>query len=283
MIERLPAALGAVAAAFLGAGILSGLDRRLTARLQSRVGPPLLQPFFDLLKLASKTPMAANGAIGACAAVCLLAAVSALALFFLGVNLLLVVFVQAVGGVFLVLGAMSVDSPYSRVGAQRELLQMLACEPLVLLAVIGLGRAGGGFGLHDVLSAPGPLLLRLPLLFPALTLALTIRLRKSPLDIAASHHAHQELVRGVYTEYSGRHLALVEAAHWLETSLLLALLWLFCVRPWWAGALLVAAVYAAEIFVDNLCARLTWGFLLALAWGLGLALCVANLAWLALA
>lgn len=282
MTERILLSLAWAAAAFAGAGLLAGMDRKATARLQSRVGPPVTQPFYDLLKLASKTPMASNGIIGACAATSFLAAAAALALFFFQANLLLVVFVQAAAGVFLVIGALSVESPYSRVGAQRELFQMLAFEPLVLLAVVALGVAAGSFELGAILNADAPLLFRLPLVFVALTMGLTIKLRKSPFDVAASHHAHQELVRGVYTEYSGRHLALTEAAHWLEIALTLCLVWLFWADPWWAGVLLAAGVYVLEIVVDNMAARLTWRWMLAAAWGVGCVLCAANLVWLAL-
>ena len=65
-------------------------------------------------------------------------------------------------------------------------------------------------------------------MFIVLGYALTIKLRKSPFDISACHHAHQEVVRGVYTEYSGPYLALIEIAHWYEVILVLG----FCALFW---------------------------------------------------
>ena len=56
---------------------------------------------------------------------------------------------------------------------------------------------------------------------------LTIKLRKSPFDLSTSHHAHQELVKGVTTEFSGMTLAFVEIAHWFENVLLLGIVYLF--------------------------------------------------------
>ena len=53
-------ALIAVAVAVPAGGLLAGVDRRLTARLQSRQGPPLLQPFYDVLKLLGKAPCVTN-------------------------------------------------------------------------------------------------------------------------------------------------------------------------------------------------------------------------------
>ena len=54
MTTPLPAIALLLLAAPLIGGLLTGLDRKLTARLQGRMGPPVLQPFFDLLKLCSK-------------------------------------------------------------------------------------------------------------------------------------------------------------------------------------------------------------------------------------
>ena len=81
----------------------------------------------------------------------------------------------------------------------------------------------GSFSIAAVFQLEQPLLLKMPLLFLALGYALTIKLRKSPFDIAASHHGHQELVRGVQTEYSGPYLALIEIAHWFDLVLILGL------------------------------------------------------------
>jgi len=110
--------------------------------------------------------------------------------------------------------------------------------------------------------------------------ALTIKLRKSPFDISASHHAHQEIVRGVYTEYSGASLAMAEIAHWFEVVLLLGLCSLFWATNLPAMLVLVTLTYLAEIVIDNASARLTWRFMLGSAWAAGLALSVINLVWL---
>ena len=56
---------------------------------------------------------------------------------------------------------------------------------------------------------------------------LVFKMRKSPFDLSGSHHAHQEIVRGVTTEFSGRTLALIEIAHWYETAVVLGMVALF--------------------------------------------------------
>ncbi|MDD4951108.1 MAG: NADH-quinone oxidoreductase subunit H [Desulfovibrionaceae bacterium] len=273
------ALLGVVLAPVIG-GLLCGLDRRISARIQSRVGPPLIQPFYDLAKLWGKERASTELWQPFCAAAGLAASASAAALFFSGGDLLMIFFVQAAGSVFLVIGALASASPYSQVGGQRELLQMLGYEPLLILVVVGLGLAAGGFGVGAVLGLGEPLLPRLPLLFAVLVLVLGVKLRKSPFDIAASAHAHQEIVRGVHTEYSGPYLAMVELAHLYDIVLILGLCALFWACAWWAMALLAAAAYLAQIVVDNASARLSWRWLLGVAWLGGLPLAVVNLAWL---
>ena len=138
-------ALVAVAVAVPAGGLLAGVDRRLTARLQSRQGPPLLQPFYDVLKLLGKAPCVTNPWLIFSSYVCLMASAIALLMFFMQGDMLLLFFVMTVGAVFKVAGALSADSPYSNVGAQRELLQMLAYEPLVILTFVGMPAATGSF------------------------------------------------------------------------------------------------------------------------------------------
>ena len=76
-------ALIAVAVAVPAGGLLAGVDRRLTARLQSRQGPPLLQPFYDVLKLFGKAPCVTNPWLIFSSYVCLMASAIALLMFFM--------------------------------------------------------------------------------------------------------------------------------------------------------------------------------------------------------
>ncbi|MCF8029195.1 MAG: NADH-quinone oxidoreductase subunit H, partial [Desulfobacteraceae bacterium] len=123
---------------------------------------------------------------------------------------------------------------------------------------------------------------RLPFLFVALGYALTIKLRKSPFDLSTSHHAHQELVKGVLTDYSGLNLALTEIAHWYEIVLLLGFCALFWATHWIGMVVLLLAAYFFEIIVDNATARMTWRWMIGYVWAMGLALAAVNLLWLAM-
>ncbi|MEG6504729.1 respiratory chain complex I subunit 1 family protein [Nitratidesulfovibrio sp. 1201_IL3209] len=279
MFTFVAALIGLALTPVLG-GLLAGVDRRVTARLQSRFGPPVLQPFYDVLKLLGKAPMVVNSWQVMSAYIYVMSSALAVFLFFMQGDLLLLFFVMTIGAVFQVVGALSVPSPYAQVGAQRELLQMLAYEPLIIVVFVGISMATGSFKIADVYAMDTPLLLSMPFLFIALGYALTIKLRKSPFDISACHHAHQELVRGVLTEYSGPHLALLEIGHWFDVVLILGLCSLFWHTSIVGMLVLLVVTYAAEILIDNICARMTWPWMLKNALGVGLVLSVFNLLWL---
>lgn len=272
-------ACGLIAGPILG-GLFSGMDRILTARMQSRIGPPLLQPFYDVAKLLFKEPLVVNVWQVFCAYCYIAASSIALVLFFLQSDLLLILFVQAVGAVMLVVGALSSTSPYSHIGAHRELLQILSYEPLLVLVVVGFYLETGSFKLTSIYAWREPLLLKLPFLFIVLGYVLTIKLRKSPFDLSTCHHAHQEIVKGLLTDYSGPFLALTEIAHWFEIVLLLGFCTLFWATNWFGMAILIVATYFLEVLVDNTTSRMNWRWMLSYVWGVGLTLSLVNLIWL---
>ncbi|WP_243368637.1 respiratory chain complex I subunit 1 family protein [Fundidesulfovibrio soli] len=261
-------------------GLIAGIDRKITARLQSRFGPPILQPFYDVFKLLGKAPMMMNPWQILTVWVYLLSSMLTVFLFFMGSDLLLIFFVMTIGAVFFVMGALSTQSPYAQVGAQRELITMLTYEPLIILVFVSIAMVTGSFKVSEVFAYGKPLLYQLPLMFIVLGYALTIKLRKSPFDISACHHAHQELVRGVLTEYSGPQLAIIEIAHWYDVVFILGLVGLFWATSAPGMIILLVVTYFAELVIDNVTARMTWKWMLQSVWCWGLALSVLNLLWL---
>ncbi|MCL2669187.1 MAG: NADH-quinone oxidoreductase subunit H, partial [Syntrophaceae bacterium] len=193
-------------------GLLCGVDRRITARLQGRFGPPLLQPFYDVAKLFCKENLVVRRTQTAYIVFFTLFMVFTGGIFFLGGDLLLVIFAMMLANIFLILAGYRGSSPYSSIGADRELLQMMAYEPMVLFYVMGIYLASGTFYVKEIVSTQQPMLLiyYLPGIFLGLVYVLTIKLRKSPFDLSTSHHGHQEVVKGITTEYTGPSLALIE-------------------------------------------------------------------------
>ncbi len=262
--------------------LLCGLDRQITARLQARKGPPILQPLHDVRKLWQKENVVVRPMQNIYIWFFLLLVIFTGALFFAGADLLLVIFAMTLAAIFFVLGAYKASSPYSFIGAERELLQIMAYEPMVLLTAVGMYIATKSFAVNDIASHPTLLVLVLPGVFLGFLYTLEIKFRKSPFDLSSSHHAHQELVRGITTEFSGRTLALIEIAHWFETVILLGWVYLFFASLPVLGVAVSLSVFLFVILVDNVFARLKWQTAIRSAWLVALVLGFGNILILSL-
>lgn len=262
-------------------GLLAGFDRIMSARMQGRVGPPLLQPFYDVFKLREKEDITVNNVQDFYVMCFFIFVLVTGAFFFAGGDLLLVIFTLTLASVFLIVAAFSSNSPYSQVGAERELLQMLAYEPMVLLTAIGFYMMEGSFEVGQIINGTSMNFLPLIGVFFGFVFILTIKFRKSPFDLSMSHHAHQELVKGLVTEFSGRTMALIEVAHWYENVFLLGFVFLFFANGtvWGAiiGVVVCIVAYFFEVFIDNNFARMKWQVALKSAWIVALILGVINL------
>jgi formate hydrogenlyase subunit 4 len=276
------AAIAFVLFAPLIAGVLAGIDRKLSARLQRRIGPPVMQPFYDLGKLFQKESITSRGLSASqfFLAGYLLFIIWAGAIFFSGGDLLIAIFALALSSVFLVLGAFAASSPYSHVGAERELLLMMAAEPMLLVVALGFYASTRSFSVGIIAQQHTPLIVTLPAIFFGLLYILTIKLRKSPFDISTSHHAHQEIVKGLTTEFSGASLAIIELGHWYETVILLGFVYLFFASWPVVGLIVTFVAFLGETLIDNTNARIKWQGTLRSAWIVTLICGVINLAGL---
>ncbi len=259
-------------------GLVAGIDRKITAHMQGRVGPSILQPFYDVGKLFEKEQTVVNDTQTFYAICYIIFMIFTGALFFAGGDLLLVIFALTLAQIFLVMGAFAANSPYSYVGAERELLQIMAYEPMVILTAVGMFVATKSFNVSDIAATTTPVVLLIPGIFLGFLYVLTIKLRKSPFDISTSHHAHQEIVKGVTTEFSGPSLGLIEITHWYETVFLLGFVYLFFGFNPLIGIAAVIIVYLLEILIDNTNARVRWQFVVKSSWLIAVIVGVVNLA-----
>lgn len=259
----------AIVATVLGC-LLAGLDRKITARMQGRVGPPILQPLYDVRKLFEKDNVAVNGTIGTYVFAALLFTFLAGGIFFSGGNLLMCIFVITLAELMFVMAAYASRSPFSEAGAHRECLQIMAYEPMLLLLAVGFFMATGSFDIIILPFLDNPIIFGLPGIFLGMLFILTIKLRKSPFDLSYSHHAHQDLVKGVTTEMSGKTLGQIEIMHWCESILYMGWIVMFFI---WSDPISIAIavvafviIYLFEIWIDNNFARVKWQLVLKSAW-----------------
>ncbi|MGB9885707.1 MAG: respiratory chain complex I subunit 1 family protein [Moorellales bacterium] len=232
--------------------LLKGIDRKLAARLQGRIGPPVWQPFWDLRKLLLKETIIPENSIPWLfnAAPVLALAATLTILFYLplgnlwpllaqGGDLILVLYLLTLPAVAMVAGGFASGSPYAAVGAQREMVMMMSYEfPLATVAVtlawklsLVLGGAGqpfappfslAAFSLCPVWGTVGWVGgVGLVLALAALVIVTPAELSKVPFD---APEAHEELAGGLLAEYSGRNLALFYLADAVKTLVVSALI-----------------------------------------------------------
>ncbi|MDD5831952.1 MAG: NADH-quinone oxidoreductase subunit H [Clostridiales bacterium] len=216
-----PGALFTIAAGLL----LSGLDRKVIARMQRRIGPPIMQPVYDFFKLMGKEniiPAAANRA-----AYRLAPALSFVSLAFVMVfipvfgfsafsgnaDLIVILYLITIPGVALIIGGSSTGSPYGAIGISREMVTMMAYElPFVLVLLAVAKKAGGStlvFSLKEICdyqAANGCFLFKWSMIPAAVAMLLVIpaEVGTQPFDVA---EAETEICEGPLCEYSGPPLA----------------------------------------------------------------------------
>jgi NADH-quinone oxidoreductase subunit H len=217
---------------------LKGADRRLAARLQGRVGPPLMQPFYDLVKLARKRTMAPDIAalpvflgaplVGAVSMMLGAAMVPIPGVYapdpILG-DLLVLLYLLAVPAVVLMVAGSASGSPFGAIGFSREMALMLAYEGPLVLVVAAVALRTGSFSLTDIVAwqqTHGSFLFD-PVMWPALAAFVAFypaNLGIVPFDIP---EAETEVLEGPLLEYSGPALGLFKLMSALKAVVVLSL------------------------------------------------------------
>jgi formate hydrogenlyase subunit 4 len=200
------------------APFLEGVMRKLTARIQSRQGPPLYQPYLDLLKLLGKENLNSSGnwAFRLAPILSFSSMLAAIALVPLtgGANILAhssdlmtLIYFLTLSGFCLLVGALASGNPFAAVGASREMMTTVMLEPvLAMLLILGAVR-NGSFSLAA--AVPGVASIRglsYFLMLAVYLLALQAFVSRQPFDIA---EAEVEILEGPYLEYSGPNYALL--------------------------------------------------------------------------
>jgi len=237
----------AAAAGTLALGLLlRGVDRKVTARVQWRVGPPIYQPAVDVIKLMGKEtmmPVTARGTGFLLAPLIALAATAVAATIlwralldpkavFLG-DLIVVIYLLMIPAAMTILGASASGNPHASVGAARELKLLLSYElPLFSAILVCVARGGWTFQLGRLIEAQaqGPVVYSISglLAFAVAIVCMQAKLGQVPFDLA---EAECEIMSGVYVEYSGPRLAMFL----MTRAMLLSLMPLLLIIIFWGG------------------------------------------------
>jgi NADH-quinone oxidoreductase subunit H len=238
--------------------VSSWVDRKVTARVQWRVGPPLLQPVYDVAKLFAKETLISRRAQGRgflIAPVLGFAAAAVAAAMLWWANLMpaaggfvgdfiVVVYVLTIPAVAMIYGGLASGSPHAALGSSREMKLLLSYElPLILSALVPIvqmarmAEFGWSFSLGDIVASQqaggafGATIWSLSgvLAFVVALLCIQAKLTLVPFDLP---EAETELMGGSALEYSGPPLGMLK----LTRMLLLA----------------VAPIYLATLFLGGL-------------------------------
>ena len=249
--------------------LMAGIDRKLVARMHRRVGPPILQPWYDFVKCCAKEtiiPRCAKKAIFIGAPYLGLACLIVIALFIpvgsygsaftAGADLVVILYLLTIAGVTLIIGASSTGSPYAGVGLSREMVAMISYELPFVLVLLAVGRVAGadsGLGCTFSLStiaayqaANGPLIAHWALIPAAIAMLLVIpcEVGSHPFDIA---EAETEICEGALAEYSGHPLGVFRLSHYVKMYIMTAL---FC--SIFLGGITVGLAGTVGVVVDVL-------------------------------
>lgn len=209
--------------AVTGGMLFSWIDRKITARIQWRQGPPFFQPLFDAVKLVGKetlVPAGASQAVFLSAPLAGLAAVTLVSTMvwaamlwpekgFVG-DLFVVLYFLMIPSIAVMIGGFASKNPLASLGASREMKLMLAYElPFLLAILVPIIQSGGAIRLGELVghqAAAGPTAGTLSGMLALVTvvMAMQAKLGLVPFDMA---EAETEIMGGTFVEYSGPPLA----------------------------------------------------------------------------
>jgi len=237
--------------------IYKGVDRKISAHMQGRIGPPIRQPFRDVVKLFTKENIVPENAIpwvfhlapliglvGAISILLYLPIVPQLdggftPLLSASGDLILILYLLMIPSLAMVIGGFSSGSPYATVGAQREIVTMIAYEFPLAIIIISIAyrisrpdifsqiNNSNVFALSTIASTPvwnyvGFLgFIGLILLLFVLVIVTPAELSKIPFD---STEAETEIAGGLLVEYSGRNLAMFYLTDGVKTVVMASLI-----------------------------------------------------------
>lgn len=229
------------------APLLTGYVRKVKAHLLRRQGPPILQPYRDLLRLVRKEAVVAASAswvfraapylvFGTTwVAAALVPTFATGLLFSYAADVIAIVALLGSARFMLALAGLDVGTSFGGIGSSREMMIASLAEPAMLMAVFTLSLLAGSTQLSSIAaSLQGPetgLRISLALALVALVMVAIAENARIPIDNPATHLELTMVHEAMILEYSGRHLALIEAASYLKLLLYLSII--SCVFfPW---------------------------------------------------
>jgi formate hydrogenlyase subunit 4 len=253
--------------------LLTGFVRKVKARLLRREGPPLLQPYRDLIRLMRKEVVLAQNAswlfrvtpyivfAGTWVAAALVPTFRGGLLFSWTADLIAIIALLGSARFFLALAGLDVGTSFGGIGASREVMIASLAEPAMLMIMFTLALIVGSTQLSAMaafmLSSQVGLRVSLGLALLALIMVAIAENARIPVDNPATHLELTMVHEAMVLEYSGRHLALIDLTS--ELKLLLYVSLISCLFVPWGIAAPEAGAQAIAIGVASHVAKLAAG------------------------
>ena len=227
--------------------LLTGFVRKMKARLLRRQGPPLLQPYLDLIRLMRKDVVLAESAswlfrvipyivvAGTWVAASLVPTFASGLMFSWSADLIAIIALLGSARFFLALAGLDVGTSFGGIGSSREVMIASLAEPAMLMIVFTLALIAGSTQLSTMAAYMGSgqegLRGSLGLALFALIIVAIAENARIPIDNPATHLELTMVHEAMVLEYSGRHLALIDLTS--ELKLLLYISVIGCLlAPW---------------------------------------------------
>jgi len=262
-----------MALVLLLAPLLTGFVRKIRARLQRRLGPPVLQPYRDLYRLLRKEAVLAENASWlfrvtpylvfavTWVAASLVPTFASGLIFSWTADLIAIIALLGSARFFLALAGLDIGTSFGGIGSSREVMIASVAEPAMLLIVFSLALVAGSTQLSNVaefMASPEVgLRVSLGLALIALIMVGIAENGRIPIDNPATHLELTMVHEAMVLEYSGRHLAMIELAASMKLLLYLSLL--ACLFVPWGLATEGASISAYAVGLSSYIGKLAGG------------------------
>jgi formate hydrogenlyase subunit 4 len=216
--------------------LIQGIIRKLKASMQGRVGPGMMQPYFDLIKLMKKEMVVSQVTswifratpyivfASTVSAAMIIPIVTTRSSFGMMGDVIAVIYLFAAGRFFMALAGLDAGTAFGGEGSSREMTVSILVEPMMMLSIFTAAISAGSTNIARIAEtqhlfySPAHILA-----LSAFVVAVVAETGRIPVDNPDTHLELTMIHEGMLLEYSGRYLALMEWAHYMKQMLLFTL------------------------------------------------------------
>ncbi len=213
--------------------LINGVIKKLKANMQGRVGPGILQPYFDLIRLFKKDMVVSSVTswifkatpyivfTSTIAALMIVPVITTKVAFAMVADVIALIYILALGRFFMTLAGLDAGTAFGGEGSSREMTVAILVEPMMMLSIFTAAISAGSTNIVKIAETQGIFYSPSQILaLSAFIVAIIAETGRIPVDNPDTHLELTMIHEGMLLEYSGRYLALMEWAHYMKQMLL---------------------------------------------------------------